>query len=240
MLTSYSDLSYQRDKAFALHPWPCIGQLRFLRFSLSSYPAYPWIVKRLQSDRHAKLLDLGCCFGQDLRKAVADGVRSEQLVGLDKFAELNQLGYELFRDRDKLSLQFHERDIMDDAADWGSLESQFSFVHMTSFLHIWNWEGQLKAAKRVAKLTRPGSIIVGSGLGSREGGEFPYLDGDGTNFRQSEETFQQLWEEAGQATGSIWDVKATFKVLEAAQMNKDQHWAEPNMGVLTFEIVRVS
>ena len=213
--------------------------MRFLRFNLASYPFYPSLISSLQNDRSLGLLDLGCCFGQDIRKAFVDGAKPTQLVGLDFVPEFNTLGYELFRDSDKFSFEFQTRDILDDTADWSSLLSRFDFIHMTSFLHIWNWDKQVKAASRVASFSKLGTVIIGSGLGSTESGEFPNLEGYGTNYRQSEQSFERLWAEVGKKSGTNWKVQSTFKKLEATKMNSDQKWAEPNMGVLAFEVTRV-
>ena len=219
--------------------------MRFLRFTLSTYPAYPRILSRLKAVADAAyLLDLGCCFGQDLRKLVVDGVSPAHVAGLDVGAEFYSLGRRLFRDdvalgdRPALSFDFYARDIMDDGADWEPLESRFDILNSTSFLHIWDWEGQIKAACRIVSFLRlrPGALIVGSGLGSRVGGEFPNLEGDGTNFRQSPETFVGFWAEVGQKTGTSWDVHSDLQLINASAMNAGQKWAEPNMGVLFFEV----
>ncbi|KAI1408090.1 hypothetical protein F5Y13DRAFT_173342 [Hypoxylon sp. FL1857] len=228
-----------RDKAFALYPWPCIGQMRFLRFSLASYPSYGTVLERLRSDPESRFLDLGCCFGQDIRKLFIDGVKPHQLVGLDLVPEFHSLSYDLFRDASKLEFEFHARDLHDDNADWSPLQNRFDVLHLTSLLHIWNWEGQVKAAQRIASFTKPGSILVGSSLGSGVGGEFPNLEGTGTNFRQSEETFKKFWDEVGEKTGTRWTVKATFKAMDSTKMNMNQAWAEPNMGILLFEVTRL-
>ena len=47
-------------------------------------------------------LDLGCCFGQDLRELVADGAPSENIYGLDIEGPLIDVGYDLFMDRGKI------------------------------------------------------------------------------------------------------------------------------------------
>ncbi|KAK3942834.1 hypothetical protein QBC46DRAFT_339087 [Diplogelasinospora grovesii] len=230
-----------RDQAFALYPWPCIGQMRFLRFSLASYPAYAGVLERLKSQPECMFLDLGCCFGQDIRKLFIDGVQPSQLVGLDLVPEFNKLSYDLFQDVHRLQFEFHARDIMDDGADWGPLERRFDVLHLTSFLHIWNWTGQVKAASRVASFAKPGSVLIGSGMGSRVGGEFPNLERTGTNFRQSEESFRKLWLEVGEKTGTRWQVdKTVFEVMDATRANKDQAWAEPDMGILMFEVARTA
>ncbi|KAI0473123.1 hypothetical protein GGR56DRAFT_600496 [Xylariaceae sp. FL0804] len=242
-----------RDKAFALYPWPCIGQMRFLRLSLASYPAYPRILELLRADdlpqqqqqrRRRQYLDLGCCFGQDMRKLVVDGARADQLVGLDLVPEFHALGHELFRDSRKLAVEFYARDILadDDEADWAPLLARFDVLHLTSFLHIWDWAGQARAAARVATLTRgPGALLVGSQLGSAVGGEFPNLEGTGTNYRQSPETFARFWDEVGATTGTRWEVRTTFRAMDVVtRTNMHQDWAEPNMGLLLFEVTRTA
>ena len=42
---------------------------------MSVHPVYDEVVSRLKKD--SKLLDLGCCFGQDIRKLIHDGVPAE-------------------------------------------------------------------------------------------------------------------------------------------------------------------
>ena len=214
--------------------------MRFIRLSLASYPSYPFVLERLKGSPNSAFLDLGCCFGQDIRKLYIDGVQAKQLVGLDLVPEFNELSYELFRDADKFTFEFHALDIMDDTANWESLENRFDVLHMTSFLHIWNWEGQVKAASRVTSFTKPGSVLIGSGLGSQVGGEFPNLEGTGTNFRQSEETFRQFWVEVGDKTKTKWDVSTAFKMMDATRINMNQAWAESTMGILMFEVTRIS
>lgn len=236
----------QRDEAFTIYPWPCIGQMRFLRLTLSSYPSYPRILSRLKAaDDPCSLLDVGCCFGQDVRKLVVDGVPSDRVVGLDLAPQFYNLGRRLFRDdvevngRPVLEFDFYARDITDDAADWAPLQNRFDVLNLTSFLHIWNWDTQVKVACRLVSFfrKRPGVFAVGSSLGSRVGGEFPNLEGDGTNFRQSPETFEKFWKEVGERTETRWDVQSDLKLIDASTSNAGQKWAEPNMGVLFFEVV---
>ena len=167
-----------------------------------------------------------------------DGVNASQIAGMDLVPEFNDLGKNLFCDAEKLSYNFYARDILDDSADWATLTNRFDILHITSFLHIWNWEGQLKAAERLAKLIKPkpGSLLLGSGLGSTVGGEWPNLEGDGTNYRQSVESFTRLWKEVGERTGTKWEVRGEVKRLPASKQNESQPWADPNMGILTFEV----
>ena len=94
---------FQRDKAWEIHPRPYIGQLRFLDLTLSESPSYPDILARLKNDPEAKFLDLGCCFGQDIRKLVYDGAPAPSLYGAELRREFVELGFDCFRDRDKIA-----------------------------------------------------------------------------------------------------------------------------------------
>lgn len=214
--------------------------MRFLRLNLASYPYYPAVLDLLKENSDAILLDVGCCFGQDIRKLHVDGVPGRQLVGLDLVPEFNNLGYELFRDADRLNFDFYARDILNDDADWAPLRGRFDILHLTSFLHIWDWAGQVKAASRLAEFTRSGTLLVGSQLGSGTGGEFPSLESGQMNFRHNEKTFQELWDEVGKNTGTVFKVQNTyFKVMtDVIQQNLGQPWAEPTMGIFVFEVVR--
>ena len=84
---------HQREQGFASNPYPCIGLYRFLNLTLLTHPLYNAILQRLKSS-DASYLDLGCCFGQDLRQLVNDGVPSERLVGLDIAEPLIERGYD--------------------------------------------------------------------------------------------------------------------------------------------------
>ncbi|KAL8898829.1 MAG: hypothetical protein Q9207_006507 [Kuettlingeria erythrocarpa] len=125
-----------RSKAFAIYPYPCIGQLRFLNLSLSRHPLYPEVLGRLRPRSHLEpqmyesldmsgnvssvsyvhsqpqlFLDLGCCLAQDLRKLVFDGVPSENLHGLDIERGFIDLSYDLFKDRATLKSRFVVEDM---------------------------------------------------------------------------------------------------------------------------------
>ena len=65
----------QRDQAWRIAPYPCIGWWMFLQLYMSQNPVYGEVLYRLKKGE--RLLDLGCCFGQDIRKLVHDGVPSE-------------------------------------------------------------------------------------------------------------------------------------------------------------------
>ncbi|KAK6836469.1 hypothetical protein PG987_006964 [Apiospora arundinis] len=83
-----------RDTAWKVLPYPCIGLFRFLDFSIHLSPDYPNVIKQVQEG--ATLLDLGCCFGQDLRKLAYDAgpkISTKSLIGSDLEAAFLELGF---------------------------------------------------------------------------------------------------------------------------------------------------
>ncbi|KAG1755560.1 hypothetical protein EDB19DRAFT_1606450, partial [Suillus lakei] len=46
-------------------------------------PAYEHVLKLGRERQHAVLLDIGCCFGVDARKAAANGLPVEHLIASD-------------------------------------------------------------------------------------------------------------------------------------------------------------
>lgn len=117
---------YQRDQAWAIEPYPCIGGFAFLLLSLMRHPQYAAVLERLKypqtpnnaSDdyRQESLLDLGCCMRQDLRKLAFDGVPVTSLHGADLRPDLMAVGFDLFRGRNRWSQlpdAFFELDVLD-------------------------------------------------------------------------------------------------------------------------------
>jgi SAM-dependent methyltransferase len=119
-----------RDRAYALHKYPCLGRFRFLDLDMSTHPRYGDVVdlfrtslagssgdgegesgKKSEAAREVEapvFLDLGCCLGQDIRKLLFDVSISlpppkhlvERAFGADLLPEFIDAGYGLFRDED--------------------------------------------------------------------------------------------------------------------------------------------
>lgn len=57
--------------------------------------AYPEVLERVKHGE--KFLDLGCCFGQELRQLVADGAPSANTYGSDLWGGFFSVGYLAFQ-----------------------------------------------------------------------------------------------------------------------------------------------
>ena len=155
----------QREKAWSLFPYPCIGQYAFVSFPLADHPLTPRILSRLRHDPATTLLDLGCCVGQDLRFLAHAGVPTTQLFGCDLEPGFFGLGHELFRDADRLPVEKHFR-----AGDWFDAGGEsgicarlrreteggegFDVIYAGSFFHLFDWEEQVQAWSRAVGLLK--------------------------------------------------------------------------------------
>ena len=64
-----------------------------------------------------QVVDLGTCFGQDLRLLASRGVPTENMWALDRDPKLWKLGYELFRDAGRFHAQFIQADFIEGAEE---------------------------------------------------------------------------------------------------------------------------
>lgn len=203
----------QRAQGFASNPYPCIGNYRFLNLTLINHPLYESIVSKLKSDSSSTYLDIGCCFGQDLRQLVLDGVPSSQLVGIDIEGPLLDLGYELFLDQKTLDSRFAVVDVFNAAqnASWTSLvKTGADVVHCSAFFHLFPLQQQIDAAKIIAQMVKKGGVIVGRQSGSVKPAEVPAVKAGTTSFRHDLSTLSNMWRIVGVKTGTKWNVEGTL------------------------------
>lgn len=206
---------------------------------MHALPIYKEIVERLKAPG-TTYLDVGCCFGQDLRQLVLDGVPSQHLVGLDIAGALMEHGYELFLDRATLQSRFFEADVFKGASagtQWTDLERDgVDVVHCSAFFHLFLLEDQHAAAKQIAKLVKKGGVIVGRQMGSVKPGDVPAIAEGSLSYRHNVETFDALWREVGEATGTRWKVEGT---MDMVGVNPNSPVEDENSRRLLFTVTRV-
>lgn len=155
-----------------------------------------------------KFVDLGCCFGQEIRKLVHDGAPSINTYGSDLWGGFLSMGYELFKDKGRLQTTFIAADIFDDNSPLAKLSGQMNIIYVGDFLHLFNLEEQEDISIRIAHLLapQPGSLIIGRQSGSETAGEYSRLgDTSGRrHFQHNPQSWKQLWQRVGDKTGSRW------------------------------------
>jgi SAM-dependent methyltransferase len=180
---------------------------------LGGFDTYAEIVKRLKSGNE-RYLDLGCCFGQDIRRLVTDGVPGHVLTGSDLRQGFLDLGYDLFQDRDKLQSKMIAADIFAPGSGLGSLQGNIDIIHASSFFHLFDYEGQKEVARRVVQLLRPqkDSLLVGRQVGNMHAHEeTTAATGNDKMYLQNVDSWKHMWKEIGHETGTQWEVEAVMK-----------------------------
>ncbi|KAI1174025.1 hypothetical protein F4777DRAFT_599955 [Nemania sp. FL0916] len=148
-----------REEAWQVFPWPCIGMFWFVEQGLLRHPGYPQILQRIISTSPTtKFLDLGTCLGQDIRTLLHGGAPAACLYGADVFPRFRDTGYTLFKDSNRLSpSHFIVGDIFSDVDDLAKSRGTWDIVHIAMFLQIFSLSGQEAASRNILKLLKPGS-----------------------------------------------------------------------------------
>jgi len=233
-----------RTKAWAVRKYPCIGRWHFLRLTLPSFPQWDEILQRVQ--RHEKFLEVGAFLGAETRVlASSPGVSSQDLYALDLFPEYLKLGFDLFRDADRLPRDhFIGADLFDEGNERVKLlEGRMGFVFAGAFLHLFTLSRMCEALYRFVRLLRPeaGVLVLGRLLGRDKPGETMHEGMEQTRtYKHNSTTFRKMWEDVGLMTGSKWELW-----IEEAELNSNEGatgrdvWAPEGSLVLRFCARRV-
>lgn len=174
---------------------------------------YNRIVERVTSAGSGSpptLIDLGTCLGQDIRKLIHDGAKPEQLLGIDKYPQFLNVGYELFRDYSATRSCFHPADLfaVDENSVLNTTRGSWDIVASAQVLHSFDWDKQKQLIKLMFQLARgKGSWLAGLLAGGLKGHSVPVpppLVPAGVHverFIHSTETLRKIFQEAADEAG---------------------------------------
>ncbi|KAJ7206525.1 hypothetical protein GGX14DRAFT_637459 [Mycena pura] len=180
-------------KAYETFSYPCICFFNFARLRVSKLPAYSHAMALLRERPDAIFLDLGCCFGTDIRKVAVDGFPMQNLIACDLHGEFWNFGHELFRSTpETFPVAFLSGDVFDPAflapsaprltsirsstvippsnlsniTSLTALTNHISILHCSYVFHLFDEQKQAELARLLAGLLSPlpGSMIFGSQL----------------------------------------------------------------------------
>lgn len=182
--------------------------LWFLHFDLAQSPIYGDILASLKNG--ALLLDLGCGLGQDIRRLVHDGAPQKSILGLDLNEQFIDLGFELFQDRTSMGCTFIIQDFFDQTKCLEKWTGRFNVINSGYFMHLWDWEGQVKVAKRMISILalHESCIVTGVHFGSENTGLWEKVPADNDPiFLHDSASLTELWQQVGKQTQteiSVW------------------------------------
>lgn len=234
-----------RNAAWQVHPYPCLGQFRFLELNLSHRDLYPKLLEELKTQPDARFLDIGCCLGQDLRKLIIDGAPAERVAGAELNGAFIDLGYTLFKDKESLEgkTPIVFANILEDpssaASPLYSLVGTFSAVQLGMLLHLFTWEEQITAFKHTLALLRgkPGDRIFGQATGHLDGTPTASV-GVRATFKHNADTFAKLITQFGEATNTQWTIVTAKLDNGLSIFDEKRTWDDPRTRRLVFEIER--
>ncbi|KAF8075123.1 hypothetical protein FPV67DRAFT_616075 [Lyophyllum atratum] len=212
-----------QEKAYEVFHYRCIRRFGFTQLKISRLPVYENALQLVKKFPNALFLDIGCCFGNDIRKIVADGWPVENAIASDLHPEFWNYGHELFRSTpETFTATFIPGNAFDPAiisprepfyspGEIGSLteplqsltsltplQGRISAIHASSFFHLFNEALQLELARLLATLLSPtpGSMIFGLQGGRPEKGLTTGVHTSSGTFMfcHSPETWRDLWD----------------------------------------------
>ncbi|KAL0954796.1 hypothetical protein HGRIS_003743 [Hohenbuehelia grisea] len=217
-------------KAYDIYGYPCIRQFGFIDPQISELPVYPRVLQLGREREDGILVDIGCGFGTDIRKAVADGFPSKGAIACDLRKEFWDYGHELFKTTEETCpIKFIHENVFDVAApdphsplyttpsthilpeslrslaSLSTLRGHISAIHASCFFHLFGENEQLQLAKILASLLSPlpGSVIFGTHAGLPEQGLRMIPRTDVGVFCHSPQSWRQLWDGTVFAKGSV-------------------------------------
>jgi SAM-dependent methyltransferase len=196
-----------RRQAFEVYKYRCVASFLFVIYNLEEkYGAefYDEILQRIACGN--KFLDLACGFGNVARNLVYDGAPKENILSTDLRREFWDLGYQMFRDRERFTGEFRQGDVFD--KDYlRDLDGTIDILHTSAFFHLFDVSLQQKILRRVLQLmsSKPGTIIFGRQVGNtipHQVLKHSWRPGRGL-YQHSEESFKAMVQEVTDE----WDVQ---------------------------------
>lgn len=220
-------LHHVRDKAWQHFRYPCIGEWIFLLPIMTQMSVWPDILKRARAD--GTVLDLGCCFGQNLRLLAANGVETTNMYAMDITSEFWDLGFDLFRDDSKMKATFIRRDILEPSLRLEPLDGKMDIILACLFLHLFSREQQILATKRIIQFSRPGSMVIGYQRAHPQ--TYTVIRPGYVMYLHNLDTFRDLWRQVEAETGTKWQLKVEMVEIEEWGLEKEDHKWIPWAGI---------
>ncbi|KAF8861917.1 hypothetical protein BDZ45DRAFT_799568 [Acephala macrosclerotiorum] len=260
-----SHLEGVRDDTWNHHPYPSIGLFVFTDLGLSGDDlpkSDPKIFQQITSTctsilqtlkSGGKFLDTGCMFAQDVRKLIHDGAPASSIYATDLHGKYFTFGYKLFQDEAIIPKDhFIAADILDsNAPGLKPLEGKIDIFNATHLIHVFSISDQKNPLKRFISLLKPqkGVIVIGRITGNLNAGYHELTNakatvkgGKGEIWEHNVESFERLWREVGDETGTRWDCRAWFWRFgnHTGGEGRPENWhRKREHGIVTFIITKL-
>jgi SAM-dependent methyltransferase len=203
-----------RTLAWEVYKYRCIASFLFVNYNLGESYGSEWYKGILERMKHGDLfLDLACAFGQIARNLAYDGAPHENIISGDLQQRFWDLGYQLYRDREKFHGVFHQGDIFDENY-LNQYNGKINILHTSAFFHLFDLPAQKQVVRQMMNLvsTKPGTIIFGRQAANTipHRLEHPLRPGQ-ILYLHNEESFRAMFQEV---VGQGWDMKTWVRIRE--------------------------
>ena len=202
-----------RSEAWQIYQYRCVATFMFVNYNLADFYGHEWYQSKILDPMRkegAMFLDLACAFGHTARNLVFDGVNHEQIINGDLRQEFWELGYKLFRDKDKFHGKFYQGDILDEEylKEW---EGKFDILHVSALFHLFDLDDQKKIFRRIVALLskKPGSVCFGRGAGNTIPRYKIHPARSQGFYQHNEDSFRAMFADVVPQEG--WDFKVTLR-----------------------------
>ncbi|KAJ3021608.1 hypothetical protein HKX48_008177 [Thoreauomyces humboldtii] len=228
------------------HVYRCIQTFSFLKPRVSEHPLYSSIVSECK--KGGQVLELGCCYGTDVRKLIMDGVPAERIVASDLHSGYWDLGCKLFDDAERIK---NVRTVFGDWAvaptttpptiDFAAYLNRFTFTIASAVLHVFSKAQGEHFLANAANTLVSGGTFLGSCGGMKVEGPWtaPGTEGsDETRYLHSPESLSKLLTGLGFKDIVIRIVSPGSRIGTVGERNKLAD-AAPDRVYMLFQAVKI-
>jgi SAM-dependent methyltransferase len=241
----------------SIHVFGCISAFLYLSPCSFLHSYRPKMIEDALSNPSYKVLDLGCCFGQETRDCILAGVNPNQMYVTDLVSTYWEAGKKMFLDNSvaanrrtneiesrfgDFALSLSERNSLpegDIALGW---ENKFDAVMCWAVFHTLTKEQSGNMIKRIAIVLKKGGVLLGSCGGTKVAGISEFMltpSGAGQRFLHDSNTLTNAMKEAG-FTGEmeIIEVSELGKLLRLPPWMIQNMNNDPNKAFYFFKAVK--
>ena len=187
------------------HTYRCIQSLSFLVPEVQTFEAYPKLLDLLATQKKVKVADIGCCFGQDIRRLILDGIPPDMIYAIDVTPGYWQAGLRLYNDKERnnhdiASVKTLFCDLCAEEEEGGDVLEPASFdcIVLKYVFHVLSFVQATRLIHRMAKMLKPGGFVMGVCVGAEVGMDWALTpSGQEKRYLHSVESLSKLFSDAG-------------------------------------------
>lgn len=160
------------------HVYRCISQFSYLNPKSNRHPSYEEVIKVGKENQDFKILDLGTCYGQEIRLLIEDGINPSSIVATDLHDIYWNAGIKLYLDDVNPSKLGNVSTVFGDwATDVDSIgtsddiawkwKESFDTVLCMAILHVLSNTQSSNLLKRLLHVLKPNGLIFGWCVGAK-------------------------------------------------------------------------